>query len=1547
MKTFLSHLKFLKILFLLFYCLQGINKLNAQTMMPLPAHSNVYTGSVRGYWFTAPTAFTITGLKVSPEAGTGTQSIHLMKINDPVPVVFSATSTNFTTLAYISNAPNNTIQSVNVQVNAGDIIGVLGQVAGVSNSYSANSPFSSTIGSYTVPLGRLLYQGNITSSAAPNYSTEPTSNQISRVEIYYMIGGAGTNNAGIPDLVAPVNFCASQQDVKVKVRNYGSNILNTLQVQWSMNGVMQTPVNITTPIDTPGSVAGNELTVTLGNYNFSSAAVNLKAWTTLPNGGVDTINSNDTLTTVLQSSLSGTYTINSGAPASATNYQNFTDFADDLNTYGVCGPVIANVVTGSGPYNERVNFDDIAGTSATNTIRINGNGETLQYNATATTNMQILTLDGTKYFTLNNLKVKALNAGYGWGVHIMGNAERDSIINCTIDLSAVTTNVSSVNANGIVVSGSATSATTGGTASHIFIGNNNVIAGSTLSGGAYYGIAVSGPSSTILTDSIAIVGNEISNFYYYGIRAAYIEGVNISGNDIHRSTKTVAPSAAYGIYNYYGKGGKVEGNKIHDMAAPGVTSTSSFYGMYNYPYTNTTATPMLVANNLIYNMGNYTGTQYLMYNNGPGMKIYHNTIDHSVVTTGTGTIYGMYNITQMTSGDIKNNNITITGGTTGAKYGIYQSTATVTGINYQKNNVYLNSTQTGTQVPYYYGSAYATLAAFQAAHPTMEIGSPSVNPQYTNPLLNNYTPLSASLIGSGFNVFLDVPADINGLPRTTAPTIGAFEVAPSGPNDAAMVMLHSPSGSLCATAVPVKVIVSNAGTNNLTSMKVNWKHNGVLQPQFSYSGNLSFPGSGVGQVMDTVTVGTVSLVSGANNFEFWTSLPNGVADINTNNDSLTIVFNSVNFTLNSSVDTVCPLGSTQLQLNPSSGISPSTITWQSSTNGGLTWTNIAGANGVTYIANGLSSTISYRAQIATGGTLPCTTPMKTIQVFNMVTPTGTGDERCGPGALNLNASVAGAGVLKWYDVPTGGAPLGTGSGFTTPVINTTTTYYVAAGGSASNGDSLEVPLSVGNTSGVYHHMFLVHSITGSTINEIGLKVNNTVGSSTGWSIYYRPDNYQLVAGANTSSSGWILAATTTNILSLGPTAYTTIANNLNITIPAGMTYSIYIAPDASSTHQYASTAMGTTSATSSSMQIIAGNRGSSLFNCTTSGGQAIVRIKTAAGCESNRIPIVATINPIPSVDLGDDLDTCTFNAIPMTLNPGTQPIGTSFVWDDNTTGSTRFVNQSGVYHVKVTNQFNCVNSDTINISMREKPAIDLALNGTSFCVGSSKVLDAGPGGENGGSYYWNTGEQTRYITVTAGGTYIVSVTSNNGCANGDTITIMETGYAPTADGVHTTAVSPTTFSFSVINPQNINTYQWDFGDGATGSGSNPSHTYSSNGIFLVKVKVSSTCADAWDSAYVNIIGVGVKDLSEKNTIHVFPNPNRNGVLNITLNNNDVKLKNLVLFNVLGQKLFEKEINANHGNNLKVNLPTYLPSGIYHLEIQTNLGNFLEKIELIR
>jgi len=75
-------------------------------------------------------------------------------------------------------------------------------------------------------------------------------------------------------------------------------------------------------------------------------------------------------------------------------------------------------------------------------------------------------------------------------------------------------------------------------------------------------------------------------------------------------------------------------------------------------------------------------------------------------------------------------------------------------------------------------------------------------------------------------------------------------------------------------------------------------------------------------------------------------------------------------------------------------------------------------------------------------------------------PTVTGATSCGPGSVTLTAS--GGTSYNWYNVPTGGSSLGTGSTYTTPVISIPTTYYVAANNGSCDGPRTPVVAGVYN-----------------------------------------------------------------------------------------------------------------------------------------------------------------------------------------------------------------------------------------------------------------------------------------------------------------------------------------------------------------------------------------------------------------------------------------------------------------------------------------------------
>lgn len=584
--------------------------------------------------------------------------------------------------------------------------------------------------------------------------------------------------------------------------------------------------------------------------------------------------------------LNGTYTINSALPTGGTNFQTFAAASNALSTVGVNGPVVINVVVGSGPYTENFYLGTIPGSSATNRVRLNGNGNTIQFAAT-TTDPHIVRLIGTKFLTINDLVIKTTSI-YGWGVSLSGGAESDSIINCIIDLTA-SSNTSSAYSNGITLTGNHTTiSSTGSGGRKCYIGNNQIL-GSTGAGSCYNGIRINTGS-----DSNIVQGNLISNFHYYGLYLSSTPGTLILDNEFHRATKT-STGIGYGMYIINSSPGTyILRNRVHTLGGTTGSSTSTTYGIHFATGHGSAAAPNIIANNVFYNF-NQNGINYgISTSSTYRVRFYHNTVVMDKPLSSTSATYGIYANGTQTETEYKNNIVSITGGTSGTKYGYYfVSTAGVIAGGLQRNNVYVNSTQSGTQYHSYFGgTTYATLAAFQAGNPAMEIGSLDIDPSFQNmPTDFIPGPAAGALATNGLPLNAFVPLDFDLNVRNVDPTPGAYEMNVEVFDNAGADTFVSPT-VFCPGQYPVAVTIKNEGDNDITTVQVNWEFNGIPQTPVIYNGLLTQPTINLANSKALVNLGLANFVAGANTIKWWTSSPNNNPDPRTDNDTAFVTINS-------------------------------------------------------------------------------------------------------------------------------------------------------------------------------------------------------------------------------------------------------------------------------------------------------------------------------------------------------------------------------------------------------------------------------------------------------------------------------------------------------------------------------------------------------------------------------------------------------------------------------------------------------------------------------
>lgn len=796
--------------------------------------------------------------------------------------------------------------------------------------------------------------------------------------------------------------------------------------------------------------------------------------------------------------INGIYTINNTLPTGNANFNSFTDAVNALNC-GVSGSVIFNVANTGSSYNERVVINQVPGTSATNTIKFNGNGATISYSATTAANRAIILLNGTDHITLDSFMIDPGTATTNtWGIVLANKADSVTIKNCTINMGNLTA-TGTTTIIGVVVNGvESTTATSGDNANGLQLLNNTFI------GGGYSVYLYGNSASTLQNNNCVIRGNKFLDFYNYGVYAIYMsEGLVISQNEFSRPSRSNS-TTAYGVFITTGCiNALIERNSFSNFFGGNLTGTSTAYAIYTAA-DGKTGKQNRIINNIIYNF-NGNGIQYGIADiGGDSTQIYHNTIVLDDAATTTGEAYGIYQSTAATGIDVRNNIVSITRGGTGIKRAIHFNTITSTLIS-NKNVLYINAPAgTNNHLGQFGTTNYTTLANWQTANSNAyDQGSLSTDPSFINASGGDLKPTVGTFANLGDAV--GVLRDFNdSLRSATTPDPGAIEFSNlTNGVDVTAETLITPAVSnvgCYTTSETVTVRVRNSGntdinlaTNPITvTTNVSGASTLVLTGTAN-SGTLKSDST----VNITMTVPLDMSVTGSYSFNASAVV---TGDINSSNNAFAIpvsrekVSLSVG-TITASPSVFCGNGGTMPTLRTTGQTGVSNIKWQQSTTSNGTFTDIASATTNPYtVTTALTQTMYYRA-IAICGTQSNNSIEDTVNFVNPQILTTTPRYTCGTGSVTLSATATPGSTINWYAAASGGTALASGNNFTTPSISTTTTYYAtASNGGVSQQTFGPLTLNTANAAvvGTYYVNFTVTSTT--VINSVNCYFN-AVGSN--------------------------------------------------------------------------------------------------------------------------------------------------------------------------------------------------------------------------------------------------------------------------------------------------------------------------------------------------------------------------------------------------------------------------------------------------------------------
>ncbi|MEA1873681.1 MAG: C25 family cysteine peptidase, partial [Bacteroidota bacterium] len=387
----------------------------------------------------------------------------------------------------------------------------------------------------------------------------------------------------------------------------------------------------------------------------------------------------------------------------------------------------------------------------------------------------------------------------------------------------------------------------------------------------------------------------------------------------------------------------------------------------------------------------------------------------------------------------------------------------------------------------------------------------------------------------------------------------------------------------------------------------------------------------------------------------------------------------------------------------------------------------------TYTANGI-----YTVELTVTNTYGNDTYTETnyIDVDMPVAPTVTDAENCGPGDMTLTAS--GSGTLNWYDAETGGTFITTGTEYTSTFSNTTNYYVenVVSGVTHYTGKT-------DNTGGggYFGNVSYVHGLIFDALSDFTIKSVKV----------YADGEKDRVINLKTES-GTVIETLTINI----PDGESRI--DLNMDVPVGANYTIECDGDADLYRNNSGT---------SYPYEVAGVV--SIHNNTADNFDYYYYFYdweiSEGSCVSARTQVTATVNTLPTVDLGADQIICETDDYTFDAGAGFS----NYVWSNSSNSQSITVSTANVYSVTVTDANSCEAEDAVELFVDAMPTIAIDAVG-DLCENEGAItLSATP---TGGSWSGSGVTGNQFDPSIGADDYTITYEATNGeCVATDNISI--------------------------------------------------------------------------------------------------------------------------------------------------------------------------------
>ena len=1255
------------------------------------------------------------------------------------------------------------------------------------------------------------------------------------------------NDAGLTSIDQGMTYCIENDSVFVTIKNYGTAALTTVNINWSVNAVTQTPFSWSGSLPQGQS----EGPFSIGFYDFELGPdYDVVAWTSEPNGGTEGFTHNDQSQIYgIYQAMSGTYTIGGSNP----DYTYIQDAVTDLTNGGVCGPV--TLLLRDGVYNQQVSIGQVQGTSFVNTVTItaeSGDSTAVTWTYTPNSSMNYTCrLYGCDYVIIDGITLRAIGSTYARPLDLSSSAQNCEVRNCIIEAPSTTNSNTNQTA---IYEGS-------GTNSNTLIENNIVMNGS-------YGVYFDGPSG------LEIKNNMFIDQYHTAIHTANCSAVKISQN---QTENTGTSYSSYTAIDIQSCSGHVE------VVANRIDMSSGYYGIRMTSCDASYSSYGLVGNNFVH-VGGSSGTGYGIYCDDVAyQQFYYNSVN---VSRSGSSNYAFYVADSHYSSYIQLQNNIFANSANGYAIRI-NPTSSLNSSDY--NNLYSEGSYLGQ-----WGSTNCYGLTNWKNYSAMDANSVSIDPEF---LSNSDLHVQAYQLDNLGYGLLGITHDIDGeLRDLNTPDMGADEWT-TPVNDAGVTSIDQ-GMTYCIENDSVFVTIKNFGVDTLMAVSINWEVNAVAQPVFSWTGSLA-----QGQSVGPFSIGYYDFDLGSDyDVVAWTSAPNGGTEGFTHNDQSQIygIYQAMsgNYTIGGTnpdyltiQDAVNDLNNGGVcgavtfllrdgiynqqvsigQLVGTSSVNTVTFTAESGDSSAVTWTYTPSSSqnytcrlygcdyvildgltiraiGSSYarpidIANSAQNCIVRNCIIEAPATTNTNqnqaaicegsgTNSPTLIENNIITNGSYGVYFDGTSGLEIRNNTFDGQYYTALHTSSCTSVKVSGNSFTN---NNSYSSYQAINLDGCNNQIEVLANRIDMTTGYYGIR-----LTGcdASYSSYGLIANNFVhiggSSGTGHGIYCDDISYQrfYYNSVHVSRSGTSNYAF--NVVDSYYSSYIQMQNNIFANSANG--YAIRVNPTSSinisdynnlySTGTYLGRWSSSNCYTLTNWVNYSGTDANSLSVDPGFVSDADLHICNSM-LEGAAYPVVGITMDIDgetramfTPDIGaDEFDnTITLDLPADTFFCGSGVLnamspGASYNWSNGANTQTININTSGTYWVEVNSACGTV-SDTTVVNILSDLVVDLGAD-TIICDGNPFILDAG---NTGSTYTWSNGIASQTITVANSGSYYVDVSSGN-CTGSDTVQV-DFGSMPAANFTVNSPVC--TGENSVVQftgtASGLATYNWDFDSGNVSPG---------------------------------------------------------------------------------------------------------------------------------